>query len=43
VLGQLCEIVDLDGPLLLRTDRPQTVTYANGSIFSPEMLWGSAS
>src|SRR5262249_16933978 len=28
VLGQLCDIVDLDGPIFLRRDRPPTVTYA---------------
>ena len=42
VLGQLCEIADLDGPVLLRSDRTQTVDYANGAIFSGEDVWGGA-
>ncbi len=40
IVGQLCEVVDLDGPLLLATDRKNQVTYANGSIDCPEAVWG---
>ncbi len=40
VLGQLCEVVDLDGPVLLRSDRAQTVAYANGEIWCEEEVWG---
>ena len=40
VLGQLCKVVDLDGPLLLKGDRPSTVTYLDGSIDCPASLWG---
>ena len=40
LVGQLCQVIDLDGPMLLRDDRPQTVRYADGYISSPEGLWG---
>lgn len=40
VLGQLCKVVDLDGPALLKTDREVTVQYINGRINCPEHLWG---
>jgi len=30
LVGQLCSIVDLDGPILLRDDRLSAVTYADG-------------
>jgi len=40
VLGQLCKVVDLDGPLLLKTDRAATVRYRDGTIECPPELWG---
>jgi len=40
LLGQLCTIVDLDGPIFLKTDRATPVQYANGSISCPAELWG---
>ena len=40
VVGQLCDIVDLDGPLLLAKDRTTTVTYRDGKIDCPPSLWG---
>jgi L-Ala-D/L-Glu epimerase len=40
LLGQRCEIADLDGPLLLARDRLPSVTYESGTIFSPEEVWG---
>lgn len=42
VVGQLCDIVDLDGPLLLAKDRATTVTYDDGKIDCPHALWGAA-
>ena len=43
LLGQLCEIVDLDGPIFLAKDRVPSVIYDNeGCIFSPETVWGGA-
>jgi L-Ala-D/L-Glu epimerase / N-acetyl-D-glutamate racemase len=40
VLGQLCKVVDLDGPLFLASDRPTAVEYKDGYIHCPAGLWG---
>lgn len=40
VLGQLCSIVDLDGPVMLSADRSPTVSYENGRIWCPPEVWG---
>lgn len=40
VLGQLAHIVDLDGPPLLRDDRPDPAHYESGNIWCPESCWG---
>jgi L-alanine-DL-glutamate epimerase-like enolase superfamily enzyme len=40
LVGQLCNVVDLDGPVLLKTDRTTTVQYADGFIACPGTLWG---
>jgi L-Ala-D/L-Glu epimerase / N-acetyl-D-glutamate racemase len=40
LVGQLCGIVDLDGPVFLRSDRSAPVEYADGFIRCPEALWG---
>lgn len=40
VVGQLCEVVDLDGPLLLSVDRAHAVTYIDGCIDCPDEVWG---
>jgi len=42
LLGQLCDLVDLDGPLLLSQDRTPAVVYSNGSISCPDNVWGHA-
>lgn len=41
VIGSLCNWADLDGPLLLESDRPSPMIYRNGNLacFSPA-LWG---
>lgn len=41
VLAQLCDFVDIDGPLLLKYDQPFALKYTNGVVngFTPE-LWG---
>ncbi len=41
VVAQLCDFVDIDGPLLLKYDQPMGLDYVNGVVqgFSPE-LWG---
>jgi L-alanine-DL-glutamate epimerase-like enolase superfamily enzyme len=41
LVGQLCRIVDLDGPVFLKADRAIPVVYNDGLIFSPEALWGN--
>jgi L-alanine-DL-glutamate epimerase-like enolase superfamily enzyme len=41
MLGQLCKVVDLDGPVFLKQDRAIAVQYADGLISCPEMLWGN--
>jgi L-alanine-DL-glutamate epimerase-like enolase superfamily enzyme len=40
LVGQLCHVVDLDGPIPLKGDRAITVDYTDGFIRCPEMLWG---
>ena len=42
VLGQLCDLVDLDGPLFLDRDRDAPAVYENGDIWCPQELWGAA-
>jgi len=41
LLGQLCDVVDLDGPLFLRVDRCLPALYSDGHITCLERLWGS--
>jgi L-Ala-D/L-Glu epimerase len=41
VLGQLCDLADLDGPILLAKDRTPGMTYTNGSAWSGENVWGA--
>jgi L-alanine-DL-glutamate epimerase-like enolase superfamily enzyme len=40
VLGQLCDIVDLDGPMFLSRDRTPGVRYEAGYIHCDEAVWG---
>jgi L-Ala-D/L-Glu epimerase len=42
VLGQLCDVVDLDGPIFLAEDRRPSMLYANGTVWSGEDVWGGA-
>jgi L-alanine-DL-glutamate epimerase-like enolase superfamily enzyme len=42
IVGQLCEVVDLDGPLLLERDRLPGVRYEEGLIHCQECVWGSS-
>jgi L-Ala-D/L-Glu epimerase len=42
LLGQLCDVVDLDGPLLLSRDRSRAATYCDGNIWCSEDVWGAA-
>ena len=43
VLGQLCDVIDLDGPTFLKHDPAPTVTYSDGMIWCDEMVWGRSS
>lgn len=40
LLGQLCDVVDLDGPTFLAKDRKPGVRYRNGMIWCPDEIWG---
>jgi L-Ala-D/L-Glu epimerase len=40
LVGQLCSVVDLDGPIFLKADRSHAVRYVDGFISCPEALWG---
>ena len=42
LVGQSCQIVDLDGPLLLASDRPVAVSYEHGYLRCDERVWGYA-
>ena len=42
VLGQLCDIVDLDGPTFLAEDRTPGVVYADGTIWCRRRSLGRA-
>ncbi|MFT4196971.1 MAG: dipeptide epimerase [Pseudoxanthomonas sp.] len=41
LVGQSCEVVDLDGPLLLAGDRTPAAVYADGRIHCAAAVWGS--
>lgn len=40
VLGQFCDVVDLDGPIFLREDRTPSVRYEDGYIHCGDEVWG---
>ena len=41
VLGQLCDVVDLDGPIFLAHDRTPGMMYVNGMAWSGDDVWGA--
>lgn len=41
VLGQFCDVVDLDGPIFLKQDRSPSVRYEDGTIFCGDEVWGA--
>jgi len=41
VVGQLCDIVDLDGPIFLKEDRKPSLTYEDGTVWCGRDVWGS--
>jgi L-Ala-D/L-Glu epimerase len=40
LVGQLCQVVYLDGPVFLSEDRALPVEYSGGMISYPAGLWG---
>lgn len=42
VLGQLCNVVDLDGPIFLVRDRSPGVRYVDGMVVCDDIVWGPA-
>jgi L-alanine-DL-glutamate epimerase-like enolase superfamily enzyme len=43
LVGQMCRLVDLDGPAVLKADRVDPVKYVEGLITCPQSLWGGSS
>lgn len=41
LLGQLCDVVDLDGPIFITADRTPKVKYEDGFVSYPDGGWGS--
>jgi L-alanine-DL-glutamate epimerase-like enolase superfamily enzyme len=41
VLGQVCDIVDLDGSTILARDTTPSVAYHDGEVFAGPQVWGS--
>ena len=42
VLGQLCDIADLDGTIFITQDRTPAMTFDNGRVRYPDSGWGRA-
>ncbi len=42
VLGQVCDLVDLDAPTFLARDHVPPVAYVDGHLHCPDAIWGSA-
>lgn len=40
IVGQLCDIVDLDGPIFLAADRTPSIEYREGDAWCSEAIWG---
>ena len=40
IVGQACEVVDLDGPALLAADRNPGVVYRDGEVWCGDDVWG---
>jgi L-alanine-DL-glutamate epimerase-like enolase superfamily enzyme len=40
VVGQLCDVVDLDGPIFLAKDREPGIVYEDGYVRCPDNVWG---
>jgi hypothetical protein len=42
LLGQICDLVDLDGPTFLTTDRQPGARYEDGKLWAGPEVWGAA-
>ena len=40
VLGQLCDLSDLDGPIFLKQDRSPATVYRDGTVWCDDAIWG---
>ncbi len=40
IVGQLCDIVDLEGPIVLADDRKPSIDYTDGDAWCGEAIWG---
>ena len=40
-IGQLCDVVDLDGPIYFAGDRDKTIVYKDGEISVADDVWGA--
>lgn len=40
ILAQRCHVVDLDGPTFLKQDRNPSLTYADGTVWCDDAVWG---
>jgi L-alanine-DL-glutamate epimerase-like enolase superfamily enzyme len=43
LLGQVCDICDLDGPIFLANDRDPAIRYEDGTAWCDERIWGRES
>jgi L-alanine-DL-glutamate epimerase-like enolase superfamily enzyme len=41
ILGQLCDLNDLDGTLFIARDRPVAMRFEDGKVSYPDRGWGS--
>jgi L-alanine-DL-glutamate epimerase-like enolase superfamily enzyme len=41
LVGQLCDVVDLDGPMPLASDRDPPIVYRDGKVWCPPEAWGN--
>jgi L-alanine-DL-glutamate epimerase-like enolase superfamily enzyme len=40
VVGSMCSVVDLDGPVFISADRTPSVSYDEGRVWCPDSVWG---
>jgi L-Ala-D/L-Glu epimerase / N-acetyl-D-glutamate racemase len=40
LVGQFCDVVDLDGPMALKADRQPATVYKDGLVSIPDGVWG---